>query len=398
MSKSPSLRRIQADIRELSLDPSDQYFAAPLENDMFEWHFTIKGADGTDFEGGVYHGRILLPAEYPFKPPNIVFLTPNGRFETGMKVCLSFSAYHPELWQPAWGIRLILEALISFLPTKGDGAIGALDWSSDERKRLAKESINYNCPVCGNCAEVLKRWENNIQSKVGAGVGKKSRFQKEIEQLHVMQIAHEGGDKSAGDDKVNTKDSAAKDDKDEKAKKESVAQVDMKDSMKEESNQGIDGDNASTEESKDERPLDGKEAKPIDSSRRKKEELKVENANKKRYESGQDSDIVLGTFKNDQPTSTEREPTEGEIQTEPNVATNTIPEGVEGEDATEANELAQSEEEANVANTENLEAPWISDPVIHTGIVVLSIIIYLLTRKIQVIIAEMKQLEDEFHS
>lgn len=398
MSKSPSLRRIQADIRELSLDPSDQYFAAPLENDMFEWHFTIKGADGTDFEGGVYHGRILLPAEYPFKPPNIVFLTPNGRFETGMKVCLSFSAYHPELWQPAWGIRLILEALISFLPTKGDGAIGALDWSSDERKRLAKESINYNCPVCGNCAEVLKRWENNIQSKVGAGVGKKSRFQKEIEQLHVMQIAHEGGDKSAGDDKVNTKDSAAKDDKDEKAKKESVAQVDMKDSMKEESNQGIDGDNASTEESKDERPLDGKEAKPIDSSRRKKEELKLENANKKRYESGQDSDNVLGTFKNDQPTSTEREPTEGEIQTEPNVATNTIPEGVEGEDATEANELAQSEEEANVANTENLEAPWISDPVIHTGIVVLSIIIYLLTRKIQVIIAEMKQLEDEFHS
>ena len=315
-----------------------------------------------------------------------------------MKVCLSFSAYHPELWQPAWGIRLILEALISFLPTKGDGAIGALDWSSDERKRLAKESINYNCPVCGNCAEVLKRWENNIQSKVGAGVGKKSRFQKEIEQLHVMQIAHEGGDKSAGDDKVNTKDSAAKDDKDEKAKKESVAQVDMKDSMKEESNQGIDGDNASTEESKDERPLDGKEAKPIDSSRRKKEELKLENANKKRYESGQDSDNVLGTFKNDQPTSTEREPTEGEIQTEPNVATNTIPEGVEGEDATEANELAQSEEEANVANTENLEAPWISDPVIHTGIVVLSIIIYLLTRKIQVIIAEMKQLEDEFHS
>jgi hypothetical protein len=23
-------------------------------------HFTIRGADGTDFEGGVYHGRILV--------------------------------------------------------------------------------------------------------------------------------------------------------------------------------------------------------------------------------------------------------------------------------------------------------------------------------------------------
>ena len=41
-----------------------------------------------------------------------MFLTPSGRFETNTKICLSFSAYHPELWQPAWGIRLILEALI----------------------------------------------------------------------------------------------------------------------------------------------------------------------------------------------------------------------------------------------------------------------------------------------
>ena len=98
-------------------------------------HFTIRGAEGTDFEGGVYHGRILLPTDYPFKPPNIVFLTPTGRFETGVKVCLSFSAHHPELWQPAWGVRLILEALISFLPTPADGAIGSLDWSSAERKR-----------------------------------------------------------------------------------------------------------------------------------------------------------------------------------------------------------------------------------------------------------------------
>ena len=34
------------------------------------------------------------PPEYPFKPPNFVFLTPSGRFEVGTKVCLSFSAHH----------------------------------------------------------------------------------------------------------------------------------------------------------------------------------------------------------------------------------------------------------------------------------------------------------------
>jgi len=25
--------------------------------------------------GGVYHGRIILPADYPFKPPDIILLT-----------------------------------------------------------------------------------------------------------------------------------------------------------------------------------------------------------------------------------------------------------------------------------------------------------------------------------
>merc|ERR1711862_703666 len=126
---------IQADVRELALEPSDRYHAAPLEDDMFEWHFTIRGPEGTEFEGGYYHGRILLPPEYPFKPPHGIFTTPSGRFETHTKICLSFTAYHQELWQPAWGIRLILEALISFLPTPADGAIGALDWTKEERRR-----------------------------------------------------------------------------------------------------------------------------------------------------------------------------------------------------------------------------------------------------------------------
>ncbi|RHY91366.1 hypothetical protein DYB35_007269, partial [Aphanomyces astaci] len=44
-------------------------------DNMFDWHFTIRGPRDTDFAGGVYHGRILLPSDYPFKPPNIILLT-----------------------------------------------------------------------------------------------------------------------------------------------------------------------------------------------------------------------------------------------------------------------------------------------------------------------------------
>ncbi len=79
----------------------------------------------------------------------------------GTKICLSISAYHPEHWQPAWGgkdlrapaagctdylillhlVRTMLEAIISFLPTEGAGAIGALDWTPKERKKLAAEVL-----------------------------------------------------------------------------------------------------------------------------------------------------------------------------------------------------------------------------------------------------------------
>jgi hypothetical protein len=131
-------------------------------------------------------------------------LTPSGRFETNTKVCLSFSAYHPELWQPAWGIRLILEALISFLPTPADGAVGALDWSSVERKRLAAKSVHYLCPTCGNTADLLPK----IDESKKKSTTEKSHFQKEIEQLQLLQMqAHrdaegEGGAKESEEQKA----------------------------------------------------------------------------------------------------------------------------------------------------------------------------------------------------
>jgi ubiquitin-protein ligase len=95
------------------------------------------GPPGTPFENGLYHGRILLPPDYPFKPPNIVLLTPSGRWETGKRICLSVSAHHPEEWQPAWGIRTILQALRDFITTPADGALGALEYTDEERRALA---------------------------------------------------------------------------------------------------------------------------------------------------------------------------------------------------------------------------------------------------------------------
>jgi ubiquitin-conjugating enzyme E2 J1 len=70
-----AIKRIMSEIQEMSQNPSSDYIAHPLDDNLFEWHFTVRGPQGTAFEGGVYHGRIILPAEYPYKPPDIMLLT-----------------------------------------------------------------------------------------------------------------------------------------------------------------------------------------------------------------------------------------------------------------------------------------------------------------------------------
>lgn len=134
--------------KELATEPCYEYEAHPLEDNLFEWHFTVRGPGDTEFEGGIYHGRILLPAEYPFKPPELIFLTPNGRFELNTKVCLSVTKHHEDMWQPAWGIRTVILALMGFFPTEARGAIGGLDYTKEERRAFAKQSKNWTCSVC----------------------------------------------------------------------------------------------------------------------------------------------------------------------------------------------------------------------------------------------------------
>ncbi|BGP29832.1 hypothetical protein JCM10296v2_001578 [Rhodotorula toruloides] len=147
-TRSAGVRRLLQEAKELENDDCPDFAAAPLEDDLFSWHFTIRGPGG-DYEGGLYHGKMILPSEYPFKPPEIYMLTPSGRFEVNKKICLSISSFHPETWQPSWGVRTALLALMAFFDTEPKGAVGSLDAPPAERQRLAKASQTFRCSACG---------------------------------------------------------------------------------------------------------------------------------------------------------------------------------------------------------------------------------------------------------
>ena len=57
------------------------YVISGLEDGPYAGAIDICLAPLTVYSGGVYHGRLLFPPEYPLKPPGIMMITPNGRFE-----------------------------------------------------------------------------------------------------------------------------------------------------------------------------------------------------------------------------------------------------------------------------------------------------------------------------
>lgn len=70
--------------------------------------YVLEGQDGTDYEGGYYHGKIIFPPQYPFKPPSILMLTPSGTVR-GSRV-LQSSPLHTATSRLCWPMRLNVRA------------------------------------------------------------------------------------------------------------------------------------------------------------------------------------------------------------------------------------------------------------------------------------------------
>jgi len=64
-------------------------------------------------------------------------------------------------------MRTALLAIIGFMPTKGEGAIGALDYTPEERRTLAKRSLSFTCTRCNTtCATALLPEQPSITSPI----------------------------------------------------------------------------------------------------------------------------------------------------------------------------------------------------------------------------------------
>ena len=135
---------------------------------------------------GIYHLRILLPSNYPLAPPDIMLLTPSGRFETHKKVCIDgITSAHQNSWRPIWGIRTAIVGLSGFWNLESKEAtagMGGLDYPPVEKKRLAKLSPAFKCPTCARSnQEILVEHEETVKAAEAA----KTELGKELSLIHI---------------------------------------------------------------------------------------------------------------------------------------------------------------------------------------------------------------------
>jgi ubiquitin-protein ligase len=108
-------------------------------------YILIKGPEGSDFEGGEYVLHLECKDDYPFSPPTIRMLTPNGRFKTDEKICTSFSSYHADTWSPAINFNVITLSVLSFMLDLDAKHVGRVDAINHlDIKKYAKDSQTYN--------------------------------------------------------------------------------------------------------------------------------------------------------------------------------------------------------------------------------------------------------------
>lgn len=141
--KPTAMSRMKQDYLRLKKEPVPYITAEPLPSNLLEWHYVVKGPEDSPYDGGYYHGTLLFPREFPFKPPSIYMLTPNGRFKTNTRLCLSMSDFHPDTWNPTWSVGTILTGLLSFM-LENTPTFGSTESSLYEKQQYAKKSLAFN--------------------------------------------------------------------------------------------------------------------------------------------------------------------------------------------------------------------------------------------------------------
>jgi ubiquitin-protein ligase len=146
------IKRTISDLNEITFGKGEPLWNDGIHvyyntDDITTFYACLIGPEDTPYEDGFYGFRIMIPQEYPFKPPKVDFLTTDGnvRFNPNLyacgKVCLSIlGTWNGPPWTSICTISSVLLSLISLLqPIPIQNEPG---W--DTIQKDSPKSISYN--------------------------------------------------------------------------------------------------------------------------------------------------------------------------------------------------------------------------------------------------------------
>jgi ubiquitin-conjugating enzyme E2 D/E len=136
-----SLKRIKKEVDEMQKTPPGNCSAGPSDDDIYTWHATIIGPEGSPYHGGIFKLKIVIPVDYPFKSPKISFITKiyHCNINAGGSICLDILK---DNWSPALTISKALLSICSLLDEPNPSDPLMADIASLYVKDKAKHDAN----------------------------------------------------------------------------------------------------------------------------------------------------------------------------------------------------------------------------------------------------------------
>ncbi|EDW62545.1 ubiquitin-conjugating enzyme E2 E1 isoform X1 [Drosophila virilis] len=99
--------RIKRELNEIIENPPPNCSAELYKEDLFHWKAIIMGPSGTPYEGGIFKLDIRFPGAYPFRPPQIRFITRIYHCNVDSRGVICLDVLN-ERWSPVMNIAKVL--------------------------------------------------------------------------------------------------------------------------------------------------------------------------------------------------------------------------------------------------------------------------------------------------
>ena len=109
-------KRLGKEFKKISKEAAseDAFFSVDLEGDnVHSWNLQLEGPAGSPYEGGVFSVKLEFPAEYPFKAPEIKFVTKtySPHISNEGEICADLL----KDWSPTMNAKKVIQIVRSLL-------------------------------------------------------------------------------------------------------------------------------------------------------------------------------------------------------------------------------------------------------------------------------------------